>query len=164
MSPRLLLNHQPRLTACRFLCIHAYLCVHMHAMSNSKPTPRLVCSDYYSLACNIVNPYVHSPTSHAADSLLLQAASPVMASELPTAAVVNPTAEVAISSKTDVEGVGAKINKFFNKVYVDPTSKINEDPFGECISFQLSQRVCKHMHAVASSLVNSCFSYASAWV
>lgn len=54
-----------------------------------------------------------------------------MASELPTAAVVNPTAEVAVSSKTDVEGLGAKLNRFFDKVYVDPTTKINEDPFGE---------------------------------
>jgi hypothetical protein len=72
----------------------------------------------------------YAATAAATAAAVLLAASPVMASELPTAAVVNPTAEVAVSSKTDVEGLGAKLNRFFDKVYVDPTTKINEDPFG----------------------------------
>lgn len=57
----------------------------------------------------------------AAAAAVLLAASPVIASELPTA-VLNPTAEVA-------ESLGAKFNRWFDKVYVDPTTKINEDPF-----------------------------------
>lgn len=65
----------------------------------------------------------------AAAAAVMLAASPVIASELPTAAVLNPTAEVAVSGKIDVDSIGSKINKFFDKAYLDPTSKINEDPF-----------------------------------